>query len=730
MGAALLLGVSGAARGQHSLPELEEQLGKARARLTTVELAPDQRVSLLRQVDDLERRLIAAAPADDRLPTWLADRAACALDLAGEEGADAAVLFGIPTAAQRKTVHTRGREAMELAKRAEQAAVQVVARLEAQLVDRRNPEQAKARAAAIEASLHTLVDVEQGERIPHLRAVGRLLSGATSSEPSERDDLQTAAKELGAIGGAGAEVPEGRRVYIGIALGLAAAGNADRAEELTAAAVAQLGPIAGNFKDGGTATENGAAIRARLGLMRMGKDAPVRGVLASAAQEGDLKQLEVEARAAGLFERAQRENGARVLLVGSAVKLLLDGVEGAEEPERLRVYEKISAALPTGVSLDRLPPEATLARAIWRIREATVNGGAGAMDALAREDAVTMLDALVKRSDASDVLRGQARWEKAVILGAAGDAGGEVDALAAYLSGGSGGTTEERAGQAARRIADVFAKQQVDGALPDAWRARSGAMRDALAILLRTDAANADRWRQESARLSIGELAVSPTAEAMDRALATLETLPATSEAENTAKALSEAVAIGLEGMRTRAVIKSDTAGMGAAKGEWEAVVPRASRALAWARAREAARVPAMALVLGEARVGAQDVRALETLSELVGGAVDQPGGALWSRYRLALARAQRLAGQDAAALTTLRDLADRLEGAPGSAARDPAYWAAWSDLLTILQTQNADKARSPDIRIQIKRLELLDAKLGGSPYAERIRAVRGAVGE
>ena len=50
--------------------------------------------------------------------------------------------------------------------------------------------------------------------------------------------------------------------------------------------------------------------------------------------------------------------------------------------------------------------------------------------------------------------------------------------------------------------------------------------------------------------------------------------------------------------------------------------------------------------------------------------------------------------------------------------------------MLAILQGQNGDGARSPDIRVQIKRLELLDARLGGAPYAERIRQVRAAVGE
>ncbi len=255
-------------------------------------------------------------------------------------------------------------------------------------------------------------------------------------------------------------------------------------------------------------------------------------------------------------------------------------------------------------------------------------------------------------------------------------------------------------------------------------------MRSALAILLRTDTEHGDRWRRESARLSIGDLGASPTGETIDRALETLESLPATGGAENTARALSEAVAGALEGMRTRAVVRSDTAGREAARGEWGAIVARVSRMLSWARTRDAARAPALAVLLGEARVGVDDPRALETLGELAGGPVDRPGAALWSRYRLALARAQRLAGQEGEAVATLRDLADRLEGAPGSAARDPAYWAAWSDMLTILQAQNTDGARSPDIRIQIKRLELLDAKLGGSPYAERIRRVREAVGE
>jgi hypothetical protein len=714
---------------QHAIPELEDQLSRVRTRLGTADLAPDQRMSLLRQCDDLERRLIAGAPSDDRLASWLADRAACALDLAGEDGADAAVLFGVPTANQKRIVRTRAKEAMELIQRAERAAAQSIASLEAQLVDRRNPEQAKREAASIEAKLHTLVDVEQAERIPQIRAVARLLAGITSTEPSERDQIQIAAKELGAIGGQAAESPESRRVYLGVALAHAASAYPERSEEYAAAASAQLSPIAGAFRATAGATENGSAIRARLALLRTGKDLGARAPLLNGTQESDLRMLEAEARAAGLFDRAQRESGARAILLGSAVKLLIESVasEGHEDNEqsRVRIYDKIASAIPAGTALDRLPPEAAFAMAISRARQ---NAPGAPPDPLVRDDALSLLDAVIARSDSSDSLRLQARWERAVIVAAAGDGPREIDALNAYVV--AAPKTDERTIQAARRIVDLFSRQQAVGPLPDAWQAKTPALRDALALLLKSDPSSADRWRQETARLCIADLSRDQAPESLDRALDALESLPAGTEGDASAKPLGEAVLVALEKARSAAAARSDAQGPSKARGAWEIITPRAARALAWSQAREPSKAPVLSLLLGEARVGMDDPRAVESLSTLAAGAFEQPSSPYWSRYRIVLARAQRLASQDGAALTTLRDLADRLEGEPGTAARDPAYWAAWAETLEIMQSQNADKSRSADIRVQAKRLELLDAKLGGPPYAERIRKVRAAVGE
>ena len=112
------------------------------------------------------------------------------------------------------------------------------------------------------------------------------------------------------------------------------------------------------------------------------------------------------------------------------------------------------------------------------------------------------------------------------------------------------------------------------------------------------------------------------------------------------------------------------------------------------------------------------------------GGPRDRADAPFWPRYKLALARAQGAAAQHAEALATFREVADHVVGAPGSSLRDPAYWAAWTEMIAIQHSQNENGARSPDIRVQIKRLELLDPNLGGPPWSDRIKQVRAAIGE
>jgi hypothetical protein len=719
--AALALGATLLAQGSTPpLAQLESDLAEARSRLAASGPRESARLELVKRCDEIERALITAGMADDRLATWLADRAAWSLELAGEDGADAAVLYGLPTLAQQHAVHGRAQDALDLLSRADQAATHSVERLETELVKLGTSDQAKARAAEIEATLAALADGEQADRIPRLRTMARLLLGASGRDPADRESVQAAAKELSARSPGVDALDDVRAVALGTALVHSAGASADRADEIYDAAAIQLRPVAKKYAPGSDA-QAATALRARLALLRAGRETPSRPRSEDAARERAIDLMEAEAKSAALFDRASREQGARTLLLGSAIRTLVDAAKtaGADEAVRLRMYDKLAGALPPGAPLDRLPPEATLARAVARVREA------GMKDPLAREDASAMLAALAERTDASPELRSQARWERAVIAGASQNPLAELDAVAAVVAADA---ESEKGPIAARRVFDLFARQQGTAgaaALDDKWNSRLPALRTALALLVRRDTAESARWNSELIRLSMAELSTAEGArgsEAGDRALSLLVT-GAGSPAEKAA--LSESL---LRNMDHRSMALAGRSSP-AAK-DWEALLPQARRASVWALSGDPTRAPDYMLLLGEALVGSESAEAASVLTGLAGSSIDQPGSPLFARFRLSLGRAQLRAGDNARALSTYRELADRLEGAPGSASPEPAYWAAWSEMLAIMQAENKDGARSGDIRVQIKRLELVDPKLGGSPYAERIRQIRAAIGE
>ncbi len=730
LSAAIALALASSCLAQPSIHDLESQLAAVKQQL--VSAAPASHFDLITRCDELERRLIAAAPADDRVPIWLADRAADALDMAALDAADLAVLFGVPTQSQSRAVRARAQDALDLAKRADQAASQSIARLEAQLVG------GQARPDTVEQSLHTLIDIEQAQRIPYLKALATLLLGATAplaDEPT-RDTAQSAAKLLGALPPPNpptGPLAEARALALGAALIHSSIGLGDRSPDALKAAAAQFEPIARTYRT--DAPDNASPLRARLGLLRAGRDLPVRPRSANAALEREMDTLEAESRAASFLDRAVREPTGRNLLLSSAITTLLaaaNDVGPNSDALRIRAYEKIAAAIPADIAVERLPPEATLASAVARIRQAPATTPTSTGDATARQDAIALLDKLVKRSDASAALRCQARWERAVIIAAAGDPIDELDAVAAAFRA---DPTCEKVLPAARRTADLFAHQQANisptadplAALPEPWRIRLPALRDALTLLLARDPDNAPRWQRDAATLAIHDLSAPTDPAAIDRALALAETIGSASPA---IAPLAEALWRAVDQRRIPAADATDRADAALARSQWQSLIPIATRTLAWSRKYDPAREPGYALLLGESFAGISDPQGLAILSGLSGGPIDRPDAALWPRFKLALARAQYHAGQSAQALAILREVSDHFEGEPGSAKRDPAYWSAWSEMITIQQSLNTDAARSPDIRVQIKRLELLDPKLGGSPWSDRIRHVRAAVGE
>jgi hypothetical protein len=717
--AALCMGST--ALSQVSVQDLEAQLAGVRRQLASP--APAARLELVARLDDIERRLIAAAPTDDRVATWLVDRAAAALDQAGRGDADLSVLFGVPTAAELAHVRARAEEAVELADQADQAAARSVARLEAELVGGADPAKARARAEAVERTLHTLVDVEQGQRIPYIRALATALLGAGAKDEPARETAQAAVRQLGALAPSAGPLADARALALGASHIHASIGARERAGGALKAAIAQLEPLAQRGGAGAT------AFKARLGLIRAGREQPARAHTTDASAERAMDDLEAEARAAFCADRAAREPDQRVPLLDAAIRTLLSAVGGAGEEDRgrlARAYDKIAGLIPPDAPLGRLPAEASLARAIARVRQS------GMDNRQARDEALGLLTGVADRADATSPLRSRARWERAVIAGAGDDPLAEIDALAAVCRLDA---ESDHAAVAAERIATLFARRpDQSGAgseVPaDPWRAKLSALRDAHALLLRRDAPGADRWRQEAVRLAIREMEAHDDAESIDRATRLFELIDHPGASPTVAKALTDGIWRELERRRAAAAEWTARDSPTRARQEWESLAPIASRAAAWSRAHDAPREPEYTLLLGEALNGVADRRAIATLGTLAGGPIDRPESPHWTRYKLALAHAQRSADDHAKALATLHDIADRFEGAPGSSQRQSAYWEAWCEIIAIQQSQNAGGQRSADIRVQIKRLEMVDPKLGGPPYAERIKKIRATVGE
>lgn len=695
--------------------DLDTQLIELRRQIASA-TDPAQRIELLSRSDDLRKRLIAASPADIRVPTWWVERAASALEVLAADGADVAVLFGIPTESQRQLARARAKDALDHSARADQAVAQAVARLEAQLVDRSTD--AATRQSA-ELQLSTLVDVEQTRRIPFLRASARLLLATSGADRATRASAQIAAREL-------AEIPEpsdelglcAHRLSVGISAGHAALAEPERSGELRAAAARQLRLVIDRCSISSDAAAAVITARARLGLCRIGEDP---GAAGSPAADSELHAREAEARAALLVERASAEPLARTELFTRAVVLLKGPITSGTPAAAARACQTIAAMLPSDVSIESLPAEAALARAIVRAREEHPS---------AQAEALKLLDQVAARTDAPPAVRSLARWERVVLAAASGDAAQELDALAAIYRAKDSPTRDERAFQAARRVVDLFAAAAAGApsGRAEVWKSRESLLHDALDLLSTRGDADAPRFAEQLARLLISDLAApaKPSAEKLATLRSLIERLPSKSPMRTSAgTSIVEAM---LRQFQARQAALTDKAAA-ATPENWNELIADIARELTFARTHAPQTQPVLTLALGEAKFGTGDPEAVALLNSVIGSDIDRPLTPVWSRLRLTIAQAHRRTGDAASAVAVLREMTDKLEGAPGSATRDPAFWLAWSELLEILQLANTNGSRSPDIRVQIRRLELLDPSFGGQPGARRIQEVRAAVG-
>lgn len=711
-----------------SLPTLVAQLEQSERHAAAADDAA-ARLRAAARADDIRAQLLTVAPDDERAATWLADRAAHTLDVPAMTGLDLVVLLGVPTREQMDMVLAAAERALDLANRADAAATQAVARLETRLLNRESMPDEQV-VADLERRLRTLVDVEQSRRIPYLRASARTMIAASTQDFGRAAEMaQSAVRELKDLPAPGSSLEASKHLLMGLALVHAAGG--DRAQDILKAAKIQFENALALSAPG---VDPGIAMRARVGLVRIGAERtgepPIEAPGLGERARKDLAVLIVEARAADALMRARLDATRRIELVTKAVRLLAttsptaDEVSLGEPDRRPTVQQKIAESVPKGVPLGALPAEAAFATAVTAARNL------GGSDPQARAEVAAMFQSVVARLDTSPELRSQARWERAVVIAQGTDGSddrllAEIDALADVMaSAADSGQDSAFAYAAARRIADVFAARASDA--PHKRAALDGrfdALVSALRLLVKRD--ESDRWPREIARLALAELERAEP-QTVARAMKLLDVIPGEGARAEATRTTADAAHRRMLERRER--LEREGAGPSSAAGTWQEFGRAAEVLLSWAKARDPAREVEYRVLTGEAKLRSGEAGALDVLSGVDQDKAAQAGAATWTRWKFALASAQRTAGEGAKAFNTLREIADRYEGEPGQTRRATAYWQSWARMLEILASMNADGSRTADIRAQIKRLELIDPLLGGGEEARVIREIRSAV--
>lgn len=637
----------------------------------------------------------SAAPAQPAAPARVAsppiqsvERAYATLAALDSDGSRDAVLFGLPTASQSTRVAAAASDVLAALDQADKQTDAAVAELESRLIGA--SALTPAESAEIERSLARLVDVEQAQRIPLARGVAHALLAGASEGDARAAAVQSAVTTLAPLRLPGAG-PDAER-SLALAAAMLRTPNADPA--LIAAALREIETVLQS-----AAAKDDPAIRRRAALALLAAE-PARS-----PGQADLPPLALaESRARGHIDAAKRTPSQRAARTGAACRVLLEVLSSdpAPSPERrVLVYAKVSACLDGSVPLADLPPEATLARAITAARSIPNSA-----------EAALLLKQLLARADLTPALRAEALWESAILA--------------------------QSSPEAAERTRSLSLLAQFAAEFPDDSRALSAARAAAFAPI-------ADR---PTLRRLLGYIESSPAAPAADRDRARAAILqfhatdpdPTPPNAELITSLIRRASEISDPAHRASAsAALVSIATSTTAEPVWSSLPPPQRLAIARSLAPWAANNSApeplqlrLHLLLGEELARAQDQQAIPELSALIGSALDEPGRAERARFRLPLAIAQRRAGDAPAALTTLRVLTDEFDAPPPNlpAARTPppSYWSAWAEALEILNAQDTDRARAPELRAQIKRLELIDPALGNAEPAARIRALRAAM--
>ncbi|MBC7772400.1 MAG: hypothetical protein H7210_07895 [Pyrinomonadaceae bacterium] len=169
-------------------PEIEErvqEVARLQESIDRAEADPGARVDSLDKIIEARAGLLIAAEGDDRAPTWMLDQASAILRRAGSDGADASVIYGIPTPQQSRRIRDAAGEASRLVRRADELAARIVTRLQETIFSAGKGDPAAVRTAAqqAESKLAILVDTEQAWRIGLLRSRAAVLLAAADDSP-------------------------------------------------------------------------------------------------------------------------------------------------------------------------------------------------------------------------------------------------------------------------------------------------------------------------------------------------------------------------------------------------------------------------------------------------------------------------------------------------------------------------------------------------------------------
>lgn len=673
-------------------------------------LSPAERDRAADRALDLRARLIQATtdPAVSR--TLRIDQAAAWLARASRDGSDSAVLLGLASETQRRAVQGPAQEAFE--------ALAWAGRL------------AEARSPIDPDAAH-----DRTVRVPFYRARAGVLLAACAGERDLAVAHARAARDAIATLALADHAPEcARRVTLGIAMLLGGEeSDLPRAlEEFAAVVHATPGP------------PPRVVVEAWMGLVRT---AGRLGTVEAAAERlqaamtrppfvfnGTPDALHVilvtEALTVAFSEQSRRTGQATLLELAAAQwQALAARSDLGVPPAALRALacEKLADLAHHAGPEIPLPPAIRFARALRAAREPALRGGA--------------LDQLLALVDSP--LGADAMWEAAVLLMAPGGASpaDRLRAVALLTRLAREMPEHPRAPEAVTAaVAHAHALCQSPEAPAEARQAYAQVL--ALACEAYAHLPDVPLWRYERARLLLDE-AHQPSLDALARAArlgqaaAELARMPADSPlAPPARRACEQAHLQRLEALWEHFMVLRTRDGRAAAELARETIVPAATEALRWAARHDPAVEPRFRADLAQAQLESGDARAGELFSELLLRREEVRGGV--ARLRLGQARAALLTGERASALAILRALTAEMDTPPSPDPRLPIttpadprdiFWHTWTLLLETLadEAENVPGSHDPRsaVRAHLRRLELLDANLGGEPWRSRLRRLQ-----